>query len=254
MTRHKVRQASLPPQLRQIKIILLIVILVTALFGYQAVIYFDPLTILFRSLSTSILPTLDWLVSLVEKWLYQVPIFQEPITIFDGWIRPIVLPPASLLYRGGAVIGWLFIGIILLNRISSRFWCRYVCPLGGLLGLVSRLAFVKRNVDLRCKHCSRCDDHCPTGTIDPSNDFRSDPAECIVCLECLEDCPTHGTSFALLPGSIQPHAVRSRSPAGGNRCTWRYRWFSTHGQQSRNSRTPSFLDPPSRCTRKRLPK
>ena len=130
-TKNKNRRPNFPPKLRQVKIILLVVILVTAILGYQAVIYFDPLTILYRSLSTSILPALDWLISLAEKWLYQVAIFQEPISAFDSWIRPIILPPAPLLYRGGTVIGLVLLGIILLNWIAPRFWCRYLCPLGG---------------------------------------------------------------------------------------------------------------------------
>jgi ferredoxin len=82
-----------------------------------------------------------------------------------------------------------------LNWWAERFWCRYLCPLGGLLGLVSKLSLVRREVSDECALCARCTHQCPTGTIDPRDDYRSDPAECIVCFDCLTDCTRQGIGF-----------------------------------------------------------
>jgi ferredoxin len=105
-----------------------------------------------------------------------------------------------------------------LNWIVPRFWCRYLCPLGGLLGLLSKVAVFKRVVrgeahsltpatagrrpspgeggeNRDCTACKLCSRRCPTGTIDPQRDFASDPAECTLCLECLDACPRQAADF-----------------------------------------------------------
>jgi ferredoxin len=94
-----------------------------------------------------------------------------------------------------ALIAGLFVAIVALNWWVERFWCRYLCPLGGLLGLVSKLAFVRREVSEDCALCARCTHRCPTGTIDPRQNYQSDPAECIVCFDCLTDCSREGIGF-----------------------------------------------------------
>jgi polyferredoxin len=46
-------------------------------------------------------------------------------------------------YQGGWIIGGLFLLVLFLNRIRPRFWCRYLCPLGALLGLLSRVRILR---------------------------------------------------------------------------------------------------------------
>jgi ferredoxin len=99
----------------------------------------------------------------------------------------------------------LLSAVFALNWIVPRFWCRYLCPLGGLLGLLSKFAVVRRHVRLEpvpdsnhkaCSACKLCSLRCPTGTIDPGRDFASDPAECTLCLDCLDACPRSAAYFA----------------------------------------------------------
>ena len=47
-----------------------------------------------------------------------------------------------------------------------------------------------------CTACQLCSARCPTATIDPQRDFASDPAECTLCLECLDACPRSASTFA----------------------------------------------------------
>jgi ferredoxin len=77
----------------------------------------------------------------------------------------------------------------------TRFWCRALCPLGGLLGLASRwsLLRLKKN-DAQCDNCNRCLLHCQGGD-DPLPGAPWRKAECHLCLNCVGDCPQHALRF-----------------------------------------------------------
>jgi polyferredoxin len=49
-------------------------------------------------------------------------------------------------YGGALLAAGLFAGVLALNLAAPRAWCRYFCPLGALLGLVSKVSWLKRRV------------------------------------------------------------------------------------------------------------
>lgn len=72
----------------------------------------------------------------------------------------------------------------------------YFCPLGGLLGLLSKFSLNKRHVNQNaCSRCDQCSKICPTGAIDADKDYRTDPAECILCMDCADVCPKFAIDF-----------------------------------------------------------
>jgi polyferredoxin len=194
--RWKKAQPSLPDSPRGIKHFLLAAILVSAALGSLWLMFLDPVTILVRSLTEAVYPALDRIVLAAETALYGVPALRGTISGLDRLLRPALLPADPAFTAGGLLIAAFLAGIIALNAIAPRFWCRYLCPLGSLLGLFSKAAVFRREVNAACTDCGACVRVCPTGTIRPEKGNASDPAECIVCLECLAVCPHAAQSFS----------------------------------------------------------
>jgi polyferredoxin len=188
---------SVPPEgWRQVKYVLLLVTVAAALFGNLTLLFLDPLAILLRTFTVSLWPAANQVITALETLLYPVPALSGPISSFDAWLRPAIMPLAPEYYRDTVLVATFFVGIISLDLFASRFWCRYLCPLGGFLGLLSKVSIFRRRLTQECKGCTLCTELCPTGTIDPANGYASDPGECTMCLDCLETCPRGLTTFS----------------------------------------------------------
>jgi MauM/NapG family ferredoxin protein len=192
---------------RQVKYFLFALIGVAALLGNLSLLFLDPITLIYRALATAIWPAFNALLWGAEQLLYRLPFLQTPIDALESAARGTLLPATQPLYGLGLLAALLLAGILALNAVRARFWCRYLCPLGGLLGLVSKVAWLRRRVGDTCTECQRCARACPTGTIDPGRGFASDPAECTMCLECAPACARGGQTFAghWRPAAWQPY-------------------------------------------------
>lgn len=96
-------------------------------------------------------------------------------------------------------LGVIFV-LAVLTLFFRRFWCRYLCPYGALLGVIGLFspARVHRNPD-RCVGCKTCDRYCP-GLIAVSRKTTVCSPECLACLRCVSHCPEKGAlSFSYFP-------------------------------------------------------
>lgn len=80
-------------------------------------------------------------------------------------------------------------GLAVLALLLRNFWCRYLCPYGALLGLISLLSPIKVHRDAAgCTGCQACSRHCPHQiAVHRCHVVRSQ--ECTACLTCVSSCP-----------------------------------------------------------------
>ena len=90
-------------------------------------------------------------------------------------------------YEGAWLIAVIFLAAVLLNLVIPRFYCRFICPLGALFGLLGRFAIWrigKRQKE--CVNCMICEKACEGG-CEPAGNIRT--SECVLCFNCLDNCP-----------------------------------------------------------------
>lgn len=172
------------------KVLTLLFFAGSALFGLQVAGLLDPISFLIRSLSLSILPAVNAVLRGVLDWGFALP--SRPVSdLFDGaytFLRAHFLSFHPSKYRQAFLFFLLFTGILAINRYRTRFFCRFVCPLGGLLGLLSRAGLLRLSMNDRCTRCMKCRDAC-AGGANPHTMENWSPSECVTCFNCTAACP-----------------------------------------------------------------
>ncbi len=85
---------------------------------------------------------------------------------------------------------WVLLALMLASVFVHGFWCRYLCPYGALLGLVSWISPLRIKRDkTACTDCGVCDRVC-MARLPVSRKARIISPECTGCLDCVASCPT----------------------------------------------------------------
>ena len=122
-----------------------------------------------------------------------------------------------------AIATLLVVGFLSLRR--GRTWCNTVCPVGTILGLVSRFSLFRPviNVD-KCRNCRKCERICKASCIDIQN-HKIDYSRCVACMDCISKCKHdalhfENTRFRLNPQLQHPPVCMYGSPETMSRRTF----------------------------------
>ena len=82
-----------------------------------------------------------------------------------------------------------FVILIVLAWRNGRTYCNTVCPVGTLLGFLSRFSWFKPVIDAsQCVSCKRCERNCKASCIDIAH-HQIDYSRCVACMDCIGKCP-----------------------------------------------------------------
>lgn len=102
----------------------------------------------------------------------------------------------NALSGAGFGIGFI-IALTILVFFKKRFFCTNLCPVGAILGLISRFSLFKIRIDAKkCKLCNVCTQACPCGSIDLNSNTINNET-CIKCFKCLGRCRHHALYYGL---------------------------------------------------------
>ena len=180
-----------------IKYVVLIAGLVAAGFGSMVIGWLDPFSLLVRSIGLSLLPAFNYIVRAALTPLEQSHIAAIKATggLIHAVLGAFLLEFRQAHFTQGIFLGILFFAILAMSLRITRFWCRAICPLGALLGAVSRWSVLGLHKDAEaCNNCNRCLLHCQGGD-DPIGSSPWRKSECLMCMNCVGSCPDHALTF-----------------------------------------------------------
>lgn len=112
---------------------------------------------------------------------------------------------ASLLSISSFIIGlttFLLIGFLAWKY--GRTWCNTMCPVGTVLGFLSRFSLLKVRIDgSKCNHCGLCATKCKASCIN-SKEQVIDYSRCVDCFDCLGECKQKALRYTLPSGVTKP--------------------------------------------------
>ncbi len=173
---------------RKVPLFGLVLILVFILLGSTWFLVADPISLFTRSATTLVYPALDRLVTWAGDALYHVDALKGGVDSVTNTLTGRIVFENGLHYALQILILVMLVAVLAFSWIERRLWCRHLCPLGALLGLVGRFALFGRVVDQdRCTSCKACVKACPMDAI--RDDGRStDMSRCECGLECADVC------------------------------------------------------------------
>jgi len=200
---------------RSIKYGLLVFVLAGAFSGLPVAGYVDPFSILVRGLAVSVYPAANKAATAFFTFTYNrapewINLVTEPAYAF---LRHSVLPFSQKYYTLALFSLFILLTVFLLEKIERRFFCRNICPLGGLLSILANFALLRGTGGTKkCGKCKVCRTICRMDAI--AEDRTISAADCNLCLDCVDLCPADKISFTFRPPAAGPLNFSRRALLG----------------------------------------
>lgn len=136
------------------------------------------------------------LVCIIAGWqLLIIPI--APYSAYGRMVSSIVAPHWGAVTILAVIT---FAGLFWLSWSHGRAWCNNICPVGWVLGEVSRISLFRPVIDKsKCTACARCHRGCKCSCID-GEERKIDYSRCVVCFDCIDNCREGAISYRFAYG------------------------------------------------------
>ena len=125
----------------------------------------------------------------------------------DVWMKSLpTLVIAAVTFIVTAVLAWR----------GGRTYCNTICPVGTILGFISRHSLFRISIDeSKCNSCGKCGRECKASCIDSKN-HAIDYSRCVACMDCIDNCK-HGAIHFKYAKSAPKHNSGNGSDGNGRR-------------------------------------
>ncbi len=144
------------------------------------------------------------LIEVITIWVLgmNIPEGANPWDVFGALVS---FPPNFSYATGVGIIGLiLLLVIVFASLFIERFFCRYICPMGALFSLVSKVKFLKVKKDRNvCGSCKYCTGNCKMGEPLYKTD-KVTSGECVGCMQCVSQCPKNNAQLSFFGKKVSP--------------------------------------------------
>lgn len=149
-------------------------------------------------------------VAIVIVWITKEPWFCKlcPAGALEGGVPRLGFYPddrhliGSLFYMKYTILLLVIVGAVFIKRV----FCRVMCPLGAMWGLMNHISFLKiRRDKVKCTECGVCNKVCPMDVQSFEREENFEDFDCIRCMRCKDSCPQNAITIKpVIPAVKQP--------------------------------------------------
>ncbi|MCQ2203831.1 MAG: 4Fe-4S binding protein [Bacteroidales bacterium] len=197
--KRKKNRFSYSPAKTILRYVLMAVYVVACLVGLDIIMtLLDPYAAFGRIINSMVQPIYELCNNVMAKIAehYDSYMFYE----VDVWVKSVaVLVIAAVTLVGVGILAWR----------NGRTYCNTICPVGSLLGLISKVSLFKVTIDTtKCNGCTLCQRNCKASCIN-AKAHEIDYSRCVVCGDCIEKCNRGAISYKLRAGKQAAEAKGS---------------------------------------------
>lgn len=154
--------------------------------------------------------------------------FYKMDVFFTGWIALVM-----------ALLTLMVIG--LLSYKWGRWYCNTICPVGTILGFISKISVFRIRINNeKCNSCSLCAMKCKSSCIDAKNK-SVDYSRCVACFNCLHVCKHKAITYSFAFAKKKPDVVSEmkEEPFSSRRRFFGFLLLGIAGAQKLSGKGPS---------------
>lgn len=172
---------------------------------------------------------LTWIAALVEPYSifgrivsqFIAPVYDGANNLFADW----AVANDSYAFYHVEARGWNFavgimaaISLVVVTVLAwrgGRTYCNTICPVGTILGYLSKYSWLKPVIDTdKCNSCGKCARNCKASCIDFKNHVI-DYSRCVACMDCIGNCRQNAIKYTHAPRKAE--AANHNDTADGGR-------------------------------------